>query len=50
MVQNNLIPPIPPQYFDETDFQQLGFEHEELDYKDGELYTDSQEGDQLSQR
>ncbi len=41
MVQNNLIPPIPPQYFDETDFQQLGFEHEELDYEDGELYRQS---------
>ena len=41
MVQNNLIPPTPPQYFDETDFQQLGFEHEELDYEDGELYRQS---------
>ena len=41
MVQNNLIPPIPPQYFDETEFQQLGFEHEELDYEDGELYRQS---------
>ena len=41
MVQNNLIPPIPPQYFDETDFQQLGFKHKELDYEDGELYRQS---------
>ena len=41
MVQNNLIPPIPPQYFDESNFQQLGFEHEELDCEDGELYRQS---------
>ena len=38
MARDNLNPPIPPQYFDETDFQQLEFEHEELDYEDGELY------------
>ena len=38
MARDSLNPPIPPQYFDETDFQQLGFEHEELDYEDGELY------------
>ena len=38
MARDSVIPTIPSQDLAETDFQQMGFDREELEYENGELY------------